>query len=132
MSSFYLDKDNKEFKQYQNLILSPLTNKISNIQLKKIQKKIFNDNTFIAKKNKISNFKNQINFNQSTKDIPKENYKLKELKGKNRKKQKSLDKNIKSRNDKNKIMGYIAGDNFEQKERRRNQSFQKRNKKIKI
>ena len=29
-------------------------------------------------------------------------------------------------------MGYIAGDNFEQKERRRNQSFQKRNKKIKI
>ena len=132
VSSFYLDKDNKEFKQYQNLILSPLTNKISNIQLKKIQKKIFNDNTFIAKKNKISNFKNQINFNQSTKDIPKENYKLKELKGKNRKKQKSLDKNIKSRNDKNKIMGYIAGDNFEQKERRRNQSFQKRNKKIKI
>ena len=132
VSSFYLDKDNKEFKQYQNLILSPLTNKISNVQLKKIQKKIINDNTFIAKKNKISNFKNQINFNQSTKDIPKENYKLKELKGKNRKKQKSLDKNIKSRNDKNKIMGYMAGDNFEQKERRRNQSFQKRNKKIKI
>ena len=41
VSSFYLDKENEEFKKYQNQILSPspLINKFSNIQMKKMQKK---------------------------------------------------------------------------------------------
>ena len=125
VSSFYLDKENKEFKQYQNQILSPITNKISNVQLKQLQKKKVNVN-------KINNFKNQINFHQSAKIIQKEVHKLNELKGKNRKKQKSMDKNIKNKNDKIKNFGDYNIGNFEVKERRRNQSFQKRYKKIKI
>ena len=125
VSSFYLDKENKEFKQYQNQILSPITNKISNVQLKQLQKKKVNVN-------KINNFKNQINFHQSAKIIQKEVHKLNELKEKNRKKQKSMDKNIKNKNDKIKNFGDYNIGNFEVKERRRNQSFQKRYKKIKI
>ena len=125
VSSFYLDKENKEFKQYQNQILSPITNKISNVQLKQLQKKKVNNN-------KLNNFKNQINFHQSAKIIQKEVHKLNELKGKNRKKQKSMDKNIKNKNDKIKNFGDYNIGNFEVKERRRNQSFQKRYKKIKI
>ena len=118
VSSFYLDKENKEFKQYQNQILSPITNKISNVQLKQLQKKKVNNN-------KLNNFKNQINFHQSAKIIQKEVHKLNELKGKNRKKQKSMDKNIKNKNDKIKNFGDYNIGNFEVKERRRNQSFQK-------
>ena len=125
VSSFYLDKENKEFKQYQNQILSPITNKISNVQLKQLQKKKINTN-------KLNNFKNQINFHQSAKIIQKEVHKLNELKGKNRKKQKSMDKNIKNKNEKIKSFRDYNIGNFEVKERRRNQSFQKRYKKIKI
>ena len=70
------------------------------------------------------------NYNKSAKIIKKEVPITKDIKGKNKnKKQKSLDKN-KNMNNKRQINDY--DENYEIKERRRNQSFQKRNKKIKI
>ena len=138
VSSFYLDKENEEFKKYQNQILSPspLINKFSNIQMKKMQKKKINNNNnnnnqILTKKYKSNNIKDPTNFIKNTKVIKKEEQIINNVKGKiMKKRQKSLDKNIKNKFEKN--IGKGFGDFPEMKERRRNQSFQKRNKRIKI
>ena len=138
VSSFYLDKENEEFKKYQNQILSPspLINKFSNIQMKKMQKKKVNNNNnnnnqILTKKYKSNNIKDPTNFIKNGKVIKKEQQIINNVKGKiMKKRQKSLDKNIKNKFEKN--IGKGFGDYPEMKERRRNQSFQKRNKRIKI
>ena len=131
VSSFYLDKD-KEIKKYQNQISSALSNKISNVQLKKTQTKKSNNinNSMLTKKYKSGAIKNPTNYNKSAKINIKEKQKIKDVKVQERKRQKSLDKNLKKKIDKN--IENKMDDNFEVKERRRNQSFQKRFKKIKI
>lgn len=138
VSSFYLDKENEEFKKYQNQILSPspLINKFSNIQMKKMQKKKINNNNnnnnqILTKKYKSNNIKDPINFIKNSKVIKKEEQIINNVKGKiMKKRQKSLDKNLKNKFERN--IGKGIGDYPEMKERRRNQSFQKRNKRIKI
>ena len=138
VSSFYLDKENEEFKKYQNQILSPspLINKFSNIQMKKMQKKKVNNNNnnnnqILTKKYKSNNIKDPTNFIKNGKVIKKEQQIINNVKGKiMKKRQKSLDKNLKNKFEKN--IGRGFGDYPEMKERRRNQSFQKRNKRIKI
>ena len=138
VSSFYLDKENEEFKKYQNQILSPspLINKFSNIQMKKMQKKKINNNNnnnnqILTKKYKSNNIKDPTNFIKNGKVIKKEQQIINNVKGKiMKKRQKSLDKNIKNKFEKN--IGKGIWDYPEMKERRRNQSFQKRNKRIKI
>ena len=138
VSSFYLDKENEEFKKYQNQILSPspLINKFSNIQMKKMQKKKINNNNnnnnqILTKKYKSNNIKDPTKFIKNGKVIKKEQQIINNVKGKiMKKRQKSLDKNIKNKFEKN--IGKGIWDYPEMKERRRNQSFQKRNKRIKI
>ena len=127
VSSFLLDKDNKDSKKVQ--FVSPLNNKISNVKLKKPVKNS-NTNQNLPLKFRSSTIKMTTNYNKSAKIIKKEVPITKDIKGKNKnKKQKSLDKN-KNMNNKRQINDY--DENYEIKERRRNQSFQKRNKKIKI
>ena len=127
VSSFLLDKDNKDSKKVQ--FVSPLNNKISNVKLKKPVKNS-STNQNLPLKFRSSTIKMTTNYNKSAKIIKKEVPITKDIKGKNKnKKQKSLDKN-KNMNNKRQINDY--DENYEIKERRRNQSFQKRNKKIKI
>ena len=131
VSSFYLDKENQNNIKMKNQIFSPLTNKISNIQLKKSQKKKINSNQMQTKNYKSSIIKASINStnNKNKKVLKKDETIIKDNKGNNRKiQQKSLDKNIKN----NKNNGIGNEYNFGGKERRRNQSFQKRFKNIKI
>ena len=128
VSSFLLDKDNKDSKKVQ--FVSPLNNKISNVKLKKPLKNNTNNNQNLPLKFRSSTIKMTTNYNKSAKIIKKEVPITKDIKGKNKnKKQKSLDKN-KNMENKRQINDY--DENYEIKERRRNQSFQKRNKKIKI
>ena len=124
VSSFLLDKENKEIKKTQ--ILSPLAGKISNVKLKKVDKNK-NNEPILSNKYKSGNVK-MIN-NKNKKIIKTEEPITKEFKGKNNKKQKSLDKNknINFRNSRNYNDEY-----FGTKDKRRNQSFQKRTKRIKI
>ena len=131
VSSFLLDKKNKDLKK--NQVLSALNKNISNVQLKKPIKN-FNNNSNIA--NNITNryrsstTKVPNNYNKNNKILKNEVPISKDIKGKtNKKKQKSLDKN-KNINNREQIRNY--NENFEIKERRRNRSFQKRNKRIKI
>ena len=136
VSSFYLDKENEEFKKYQNLILSPspFINTFSNIQLKKIPKKKVNNNNnnqIITKKYKSNKIKDPTNFIKSPKVMKKDEQMTNNIKGKiMKKRQKSLEKNLKNKFEKN--IGNEIGYNPAVKERRRNQSFQKRSKRIKI
>ena len=136
VSSFYLDKDNKESKKYQNQFSSPLISKISNVHLKKSHtRKVSNNNNnnnnpILPKNFKLNNIKNPSNFIKTGKVVKKEGPKIKDASGKVKKRQKSLDKNTKNKNDKDLEKEIV--DNFEIKQRRRNQSFQKRNRKMKI
>ena len=85
----------------------------------------------MTKKYKSNNIKDPTNFIKNGKVIKKEQQIINNAKGKiMKKRQKSLDKNIKNKFEKN--IGKGIWDYPEMKERRRNQSFQKRNKRIKI
>ena len=128
VSSFLLDKENKDIKK--NQVLSALNKKISNVQLKKPI--TYNNSNIITNRFRSSTTKVPSNYNKNNKIFKKEVPITKENKGKiNKKKQKSLDKNKNiNLNNREKMRDY--DENFEIKERRRNQSFQKRNKKIKI
>ena len=136
VSSFYLDKENEEFKKYQNLILSPspFINTFSNIQLKKITKKKVNNNNnnqIITKKYKSNKIKDPTNFIKSSKVMKNGAQMTNNVIGNiMKKRQKSLEKNLKNKFEKN--IGNEIGYNPAVKERRRNQSFQKRSKRIKI
>ena len=124
VSSFLLDKENKEIKKTQNL--SPLAGKISNVKLKQVDKNK-NIEPILSNKYKSGNVK--MNNNKNKKITKTEEPITKEFKRKNNKKQKSLDKNknINFRNSRNYNDEY-----FGTKDKRRNQSFQKRTKRIKI
>ena len=127
VSSFLLDKENKELKK--NLILSPLTNKISNVKPKK-QIKNKNNELMLTNKYKSNSIKIQNNNQKTDKTIKKELKIVKNDKRKNNNKnQNSLDKN-KKKNNKN-----IIDENeeiFIVKESRKNKSFQKRSRKLKF
>ena len=127
VSSFLLNKENKDLKK--NKIFSSLNNKISNITLKK---SIKNNNPIITNRFRASTMKITNNNNKSTKIFKNEVPISKEMKIKiKKKKQKSYDKN-KNTNINKREQTNVFNENSEIKERRRNQSFQKRNKKIKI
>ena len=127
VSSFLLDKENKNYKK--NSILSPLTNKISNVKLKKPIKNR-NNEPFLTNKYKSNTIKMPNNNKKFDKINKKENHNVKNDKRKNNKNnQNSLDKNKKKNN-----KDIIDENNelFIVKEKRRNQSFQKRTRKFKF
>ena len=130
ISSFLLDKDKKNNKKEK--YSSALSNKISNIRLRKFTKP--NNNSFINKKNILSKTVYIDNNNKSEKIIKKDikaikNMKIDETK-KLKKRQKSTDKNEKNKSNKNRWNDeeiFAINNN-----KRRNQSFYKRTKKINI
>ena len=130
ISSFLLDKDKKNNKKEK--YSSALSNKISNIRLRKFTKP--NNNTIINKKNILSKTVYIDNNNKSEKIIKKDikaikNMKIDETK-KLKKRQKSTDKNEKNKSNKNRWNDeeiFAINNN-----KRRNQSFYKRTKKINI
>ena len=130
ISSFLLDKDKKNNKKEK--YSSALSNKISNIRLRKFTKP--NNNSIINKKNILSKTVYIDNNNKSEKIIKKDikaikNMKIDETK-KLKKRQKSTDKNEKNKSNKNRWNDeeiFAINNN-----KRRNQSFYKRTKKINI
>jgi len=130
ISSFLLDKDKKNNKKEK--YSSALSNKISNIRLRKFTKP--NNNSFINKKNILSKTVYIDNNNKSEKIIKKDikaikNMKIDETK-KLKKRQKSTDKNEKNKSNKNRWNDeeiFAINNN-----KRRNQSFYKRTKKVNI
>mgnify|MGYP002626745486 FL=1 len=128
VSSFLLDKENKNYKK--NSILLPLTNKISNVKLKKPIKNR-NNEPILTNKYKSNSIKIPNNNKKFEKINKKETQNVKNDKSKNNKNnQNSLDKNKKKNNkcikDENDDELFIV------KERKRNQSFQKRTRKLKF
>ena len=130
ISSFLLDKDKKNNKKEK--YSSALSNKISNIRLRKFTKP--NNNSIINKKNILSKTVYIDNNNKSEKIIKKDikaikNMKIDETK-KLKKRQKSTDKNEKNKSNKNRWNDeeiFAINNN-----KRRNQSFYKRTKKVNI
>ena len=130
ISSFLLDKDKKNNKKEK--YSSALSNKISNIRIRKFTKP--NNNSIINKKNILSKTVYIDNNNKSEKIIKKDikaikNMKIDETK-KLKKRQKSTDKNEKNKSNKNRWNDeeiFAINNN-----KRRNQSFYKRTKKINI
>ena len=128
VSSFLLDKENKNYKK--NSILLPLTNKISNVKLKKPIKNR-NNEPILTNKYKSSSIKIPNNNKKFEKINKKETQNVKNDKSKNNKNnQNSLDKN-KKKNNKG-IKDENDDELFIVKERKRNQSFQKRSRKLKF
>ena len=123
VSYFYLDKENKENKKIKTKILSPSTNKTSNIQLKKPPKNKVNNALMATKKYETSKINTTTNNTKIKKIIKKKEKINQDIKGNNKKKErKSFIKNIEKDNEN--ILEGIG--------KRRNQSFHKRYKNIKI